>query len=160
MKPFPFLLFHRILLPLSCMSFFINPVIQNTLADKVAPFSTGLAQKIQTKTSFIDLPLSFEPNLGQSSNLIRFLSRGPKHSLLLLDNKLILRYSNSTSDPQSRTQLTMGKQSSELQIKFVDANSSPRIVGEKPLKAKSHYFRGSNPEDWKTNIPNACLCSF
>ena len=154
MKPFHFLLFHRILLSLSCMSFFINPVIQNTLADKVAPFSTGLAQKIQTKTSFIDLPLSFEPNLGQSSNLIRFLSRGPKHSLLLLDNKLILRYSNSTSDPQSRTQLTMGKQSSELQIKFVDANSSPRIVGEKPLKAKSHYFRGSNPEDWKTNIPN------
>ena len=141
------------------ISYILGPTIQTALGNRVIPFSPDSLQKVQTKPLFVDLPLSFEPNLGQSTDLIRFLSRGPKHSFLFLDDKFILRYSNHASNPRSKSPGTK-KESLELQIKFVDSNSSPKIVGKNPLKSKSHYYRGSNPKKWQTNISNFSKVSY
>lgn len=40
-----------------------------------------------------------------------------------------------------------------LRMHFVGANPAPQVVGLMPLPGQVHYFRGSDPRQWRTHIP-------
>ncbi len=42
---------------------------------------------------------------------------------------------------------------SVLRLRLLGANPQPRTAGEAPLPGKSHYFMGSDPKRWRTNVP-------
>ena len=85
-----------------------------------------------------DIPLSFEPNVGQEPPEVRFLARGSSYTLYLADAELLLT----------------GRNQSPLRMKLLGANPAPRIVGERPQVSTSNYLVGNDPSKWRTSVPN------
>lgn len=102
------------------------------------------------------LPLAFEPNRGQTDPLVRYLSRGPGYSLYLTTSEAVLvLQSQAHAAPESRQRLKSASyRESVVRLQFQNANPEPRFIGESPLQGISNYFIGSNPENWRTHIPN------
>jgi hypothetical protein len=86
--------------------------------------------------SFTKVPLSFEPNMGQSDAATRFLARGAAYSVKLESSGAVLDFNGRA--------VTMG---------LLNAAARPAIQGEAPLPGIANYFGGSDPKTWFTNIP-------
>ncbi|ABF43746.1 cell surface glycoprotein (s-layer protein) related protein-like protein [Candidatus Koribacter versatilis Ellin345] len=84
----------------------------------------------------IDLPLSFEPNLGQSDPAVRFLSHGKGYGIYLSQNTTVLQ---------------MGSDRLALQVAGGQAPSA--IRGEEPLTGKVNYLRGADRSSWLRGVP-------
>jgi len=50
--------------------------------------------------SYAELPLSFEPNLGQTNENVKFISRGPGYTLFLTKNEAVMAMTGSKSKKQ------------------------------------------------------------
>jgi RHS repeat-associated protein len=114
------------------------------------------------------LPLSFEPNVGQTDPQVSFLARGDGYELFLTKQDAVLELtaaSHLDSDPSKRNQPLRGMRTSSastsasaapsvLRMKFEGANPGPEVVGLENLPGKSNYFLGNNPKDWHTGVPS------
>jgi hypothetical protein len=109
-------------------------------ADK--PSKANRSDQIGIRETYLKMPLSFEANQGQATGNVKFLSRGQGYSLYLTPSETILEL--------------RGKKNANLQLRIetLGANNSPLIVPVEELPAKSNYFFGNQPEDWRINIPN------
>jgi len=83
------------------------------------------------------LPLAFEPNRGQADPQAQFLSRAGASGLFLASGELVV------SLPETA-----------VRMKLVGAASSPKARPEQPLPGRSHYFLGSDPTRWRTDVPH------
>jgi uncharacterized protein (TIGR03437 family) len=83
------------------------------------------------------LPLSFEANQGQTDACVQFLSRGRDRTLFLTSTEAVLRIHNSV-----------------VRMKLAGASGTSKAAGAEPQMAKSNYFTGSDPANWRTGIPN------
>ncbi|MEW5976083.1 MAG: SBBP repeat-containing protein [Acidobacteriota bacterium] len=92
------------------------------------------------------LPLTFEENRGQAPDSIRFLSRGSRHNLLLLANRL--EFQLTTPD------LASANRFARFGIRFEGANPKPEVRAEQPVSTRSHYLVSSDPTQWQTDIPH------
>jgi len=144
------------------------------LISQAAHFSTGESLAIEQggqPTSYdaaVDygkVPLSFEMNRGQTDAQVKFVSRGPGYSLFLTDRKIVLALKKSrTASAQERSNIKChspertGIQEkwieSTLQLVFAWGNTHTEVIGEDELPAKSNYFIGKDPSNWRTNVPN------
>ena len=105
-----------------------------------------------------NLPLAFEPNLGQTNGEVQFLSRGSGYTLFLTSGEAVLalrsQQSSGVSCPLQKAtdhgQLT----ADALRLKLVGANRAARMTGLEELPGKSNYFIGNNPAKWHNNVPN------
>ena len=86
------------------------------------------------------LPLRFEPNLGQTDPRVRFLARGAGYGVFLTPDKAVL---------------TLGARakSAVVRIQLAGANPNAAISGNAQLPGKSNYFIGNNPSTWHRDIP-------
>jgi len=119
-------------------------------------FNVGLAQKPQTRYERMvtenllrpapstQRPLSFEDNHGQTQSQTRFLVRGP-HAVSLSANEATV---------------SLCKCSQSLSLQFIGASSQAQAIGEEPLAERTNYFIGSNPKDFRTNIPHYARARF
>ncbi|MFN7948652.1 MAG: hypothetical protein U0Z53_25080 [Blastocatellia bacterium] len=89
------------------------------------------------------LPLSFEPNRGQTAASVRFLSRANGANLFLASNEAVMSLRGSAR--------AAGKDC--LRMSLVGASSRPEIEGLDQLPSRSNYLLGSNKGKWLTNIP-------
>ena len=125
-----------------------------------APTRTAVA------ASYTNLPLSFEPNVGQSSGDVKFLSRGRGYSRFLTTNQAVLSLKREQSamthrgiTPRSQTGVSPdvpGKvkpTNGVLHMTLVGASPEATVQGVEELPGKSNYFIGSNPTKWRTNVP-------
>jgi len=94
----------------------------------------------QAMESYGKLPLSFEANQGQTDQRVRFLSRGPGYSLFLTGDSAVLS-------------LRQQKANAVLRMKLLGANAHAGVAGMDSLPGKSNYFVGSDPKQWRTNVP-------
>ncbi|MGA8554995.1 MAG: SBBP repeat-containing protein, partial [Candidatus Acidiferrales bacterium] len=94
------------------------------------------------------LPLSFEPNLGQSNREAKFLAHGDGYSLFLTSNEAVLALRNS-----SKTQSGVHARADVLRMQLVGANPSATFSAIDELPGKANYFLGRNPADWHTGVP-------
>ena len=85
-----------------------------------------------------NIPLSFEPNLGQAPSEVRYLARGSSYTLYLAGGETVL---TARERPPVRTRLS-------------GANLSARITGEAPQAFTSNYFVGNDPRNWHSSVPN------
>jgi len=79
-----------------------------------------------------NLPVYFEPNLGQAPRTVRFISPG-----LLIS-------------PAEVTFLSDGG----VRMVLEGGNPDAVIEGAEPLPGVSNYFLGNNAKDWKPNVPH------
>src|SRR5262245_42944743 len=86
------------------------------------------------------IPMSFEPNLGQTDPNIRFMARGNGYGLFFTDTEATVAF---TKPKQSVVRMKLVGQSPEATVEGVDAQSGV-----------SHYFLGRNPQGWEGAVPH------
>jgi hypothetical protein len=94
------------------------------------------------------LPLSFEPNQGQTDQQVKFLARGSGYGLYLTRDEAVLAMRASVGRSSSATRISLVRMSLE------GANAAPNVTGTDPLPGKSNYFIGNDPARWHRNIPH------
>jgi Beta-propeller repeat len=131
-------------------------------------------------SGFGHLPLSFEPNVGQSDPRVRFLARGGGYTLFLTDSGPVMSLTipsgaRATDLPAVSTPLLPRMSTSAglaalpshllthaaprasapavVTLHLVGANPRPRLVGEDKLPGIVNYFIGNVPSHWHTHIP-------
>jgi uncharacterized repeat protein (TIGR01451 family) len=100
------------------------------------------------------MPLSFEVNQGQTIPQVKFLSRHSTSDLYLTSTEAVLVLKNPLSKKQQKENLTAAHKASVLRLKVLGANPAAPVEGLDPLPGKSNYFRGKDPGQWQTDIPN------
>jgi uncharacterized repeat protein (TIGR01451 family) len=106
------------------------------------------AESVHVVSSYNQLPLTFEPNLGQTDNRVKFLARGKGYTLFLTNDEAVfsmarVQPAGSSTPPASAV----------LRTRFVGANADPTIAGTSRLSATSNYFLGSDPAKWRIGVP-------
>jgi CSLREA domain-containing protein len=123
-------------------------------------------------TNFGRLPLSFEPNVGQTDEQVKFLSRGRGYTLFLTDREAVFTLRSreaslvkrealdgrpdsdlETGNPKLETRNSKLPALSVVRMKFDGSNPSPLATGLEPLPGIVNYFIGNDESKWRTNIP-------
>jgi hypothetical protein len=86
-----------------------------------------------------DLPLSFEPNLGQTNSKVRFLSHGNGYGFFLSGDSATLQL--GANNPHT------------VELTVANGQAPAQIVGEAPLPGTVNYFRGPDESRWLRNVP-------
>ena len=96
-------------------------------------------------TSYFQLPLSFEPNQGQTHSNIDFLSRGEGYTLFLTPTEAVLTLRRpSSEETESRTNV--------VRIQLVGGNRNAKVEGLSDQPGKSNYFVGNDQDEWLTDV--------
>jgi hypothetical protein len=103
---------------------------------------------MQVAAAYGRLPLSFEPNQGQTDQQVKFLARGSGYGLYLTRDEAVLAMRASVGRSSSATRISLVRMSLE------GANAAPNVTGTDPLPGKSNYFIGNDPARWHRNIPH------
>jgi beta-propeller repeat-containing protein len=114
------------------------------------------------------LPLSFEANQGQTSDQVKFLTRGAGYTLFLTSDEAVLRLRSQKSEARSQKQeevpwslvprrlQTRGDSAQgtndALRMKFLGANTTAQVTALDELPGKVNYFIGNDPTRWRANI--------
>lgn len=101
------------------------------------------------------LPLRFEPNLGQTDAEVRFLSRGSGYSLLLAEEEAVLSLTRPAAGrPRHRTAgPEEGTQSVTIGMRPVGASPNARLIPGERQSGKTHYLTADKPVSWHTDVP-------
>jgi hypothetical protein len=91
----------------------------------------------------MNLPLAFEPNLGQTSARADFLLHGSRFSLFLSAQGFRIQLPQVSDRPVSDVEMTL-----------VGASPFAKPEGLGHLPGLSNYFVGNDPEEWRTRIPH------
>ena len=129
------------------------PTMLETAGD--APAQAATRQSIAN--AYGRLPLTFEPNRGQSDGRVKFISRGSGHTMFFTETETVFSLagnSHRTSNPSQATQEPSETTDATVSMRLIGANPSPAVEGVEELAGKSNYFLGSNPAAWETNIPH------
>ncbi len=84
------------------------------------------------------LPLSFEPNQGQTDARVKFLARVPGYTLFVTADAVVFA----------------GHDGLVERMKVIGANQKMRVEPLEQQPGVSNYFIGNDPVKWRTNIPN------
>jgi len=154
-----------------------TPLLQVTAGNAgLKPLATSeQATRVHLIEGYGKLPLSFEANQGQTDPQVKFLSRGHGYSLFLTSDEAVLalhKPSAVSGQPSgSRNPIFETRQSqianlkapipnrepvvpTVLRMQLVGANASAKVSGGDELPGKSNYFRGNDPQKWRTNVSN------
>jgi hypothetical protein len=101
----------------------------------------GSTQQRQLAAAYGQLPLSFEENVGQSDQRVRFLARGPGYTLFLTASAEAVLVSGKGTPQVAR----MG---------LAGANPRPDVHALEERAAKSYYFIGNDPARWRSKVAN------
>ena len=91
--------------------------------------------------SNVRMPVSFEPNRGQASSSVRWLSRTPGRTFLLTGTEALMM-------------LGPDDHASTIRMKIVGAKAQPETEGVDRLEITSNYFIGDKPAEWQTAVPH------
>ena len=118
------------------------------------------AAKARQLASYGKLPLSFEPNQGQSAPQVKFLSHGRGYTLFLTPNAAVVDIPRAEGGkPKAAPDSRQGGNNSpaapdaSLQLQLVHANQAAAVTGGDELPGKVNYFIGNDPRRWRTNLP-------
>jgi len=106
----------------------------------VAGFSAAPAPGQLKTASYGRLPLSFEANQGQVDSQVRFLARGNGYAVFLTDSGAMLRLGTHTAAKD------------DLVLRLAGARTAGAVTGEEKLAGTANYFRGSDPQRWRTGV--------
>jgi Beta-propeller repeat len=108
------------------------------------------------------LPLNFEANQGQTDAQVQFLAHGQGYILFLTAREAVFAFRPPAAHPLHPSRLvprpgavqdTPDTARAVVRMQLLGANSAPQVVGLEDLPGKAHYFRGNDPQQWRTNVP-------
>jgi uncharacterized protein (TIGR03437 family) len=98
----------------------------------------------------MSVPLSFEPNQGQTDSAVQFLSRGTGYALFLTPGQVVL---NLERQQPPAGQPAQAASLDTLRMSLLRANPHAIPVGLNPLPGVVSYFIGNDPKNWRSGIP-------
>lgn len=101
----------------------------------IGRISAALAAASLATGALTSQELGFEPNLGQTDATVRFLERGPGHTLFFLQDEIVF----STA-------------AGVVRLSFPGSEQAHQVEPERLLAGTSHYLKGK-PEDWLPDVP-------
>jgi hypothetical protein len=104
-------------------------------------------------TGYGDIPLAFEPNVGQAPANISFVSRLPGQTVLLKGNEVEWLLAERSARPSPNDHLTR-YDFSPIRVSFSGRARVPEIVPLDLQTGESNYLRGSDPGRWQTHVPH------
>jgi hypothetical protein len=129
----------------------------------------AVADENKILETYGQLPLSFEPNAGQTDARVKFLSRGPGYTVFLTNDEAVLALSAGGSKRKSSasTALPMAgfrdlssprqepaHTSAVLRMHLIGANKNAQVAGADQLPGTTNYFFGKDQSKWRTNVVN------
>jgi hypothetical protein len=127
-----------------------------TGATLAAPHGHAANPKVNTPAAHVDrdfgkVPLSFEPNQGQTDAKVQFLSRGQGYALFLTPGEAVLELQKSGGKKVDAAQALPVP--SVLRMTLVGADTKATVSGGQPLPGTSNYFVGNDSSKWQTAVP-------
>lgn len=112
-----------------------------------APEPVALTSESRLREGYGRLPIHFEPNVGQTADVVKYVARGNGYSLFLTDAEAVLSLNKR------------GKKNSEdktavVRMQIEGSNSAAAASGLNEVEGRSNYFIGNDPEKWRTSVPN------
>jgi hypothetical protein len=104
--------------------------------------------------AYAQIPLSFEPNQGQTDPQVQFLSRGSGYALFLTPTEAVLSLSKPAATNGGDAAAAQVDTGDVLRMHVAGGNAAPRVVGLDRQAGTSNYLRGNNPSQWRTGIAN------
>ena len=111
------------------------------------------------ETSMSDAPVSFTPNEGQWPDSIKFRAVAGGATMWFGQSGAYYQFTRSTTpnapavDPaETASPDTGGIETMLIKASFVGANPEPIMVGIEETGSRSHFYLGSNPSHWRTNV--------
>jgi hypothetical protein len=92
---------------------------------------------------YANLPLAFEPNLGQTDPRVQYMARGPGFNLFLTGDGAVLSLARSGHSGLRDV----------LKLQFTGTSPSAQLVGQQQLPGRSNYFASADPSTWHTDVP-------
>jgi hypothetical protein len=110
------------------------------------------------------LPLSFEENVGQTAQEVRYVSHGAGYELFLTPQEAVLALRTSVShdlSPRHRfktaralREASRARTMTAVRIRLEGANPAAKISGMDQLLKRTNYFIGSDPRKWHADVPS------
>ncbi|HKP53128.1 MAG TPA: SBBP repeat-containing protein [Chloroflexia bacterium] len=129
------------------------------LAEPVGPTPPDAAPDIAA------LPLSFEPNVGQTDPSVSFLARASGSTLYFTGSEVVIALQSSVATKEGKLPSLASAQSfgsepnpptpsepSVLRLQFIGADAGQATSESVPLAGKVNYIRGKDKSKWHTNI--------
>jgi hypothetical protein len=118
-------------------------------------------KKARILDAYGKVPLSFEPNRGQTDPRVKFLSRGSGYTVFLTSNEAVLTFQQPSGVPDAsldgalapRAPHAKRRDAAALRMRLVGGNAAPAVAGLDALPSRSHYFIGKDAASWHTNVP-------
>ncbi|MCW3100246.1 MAG: hypothetical protein JWL77_5864 [Chthonomonadaceae bacterium] len=141
------------------------PALSDPPVGSTHPPVARLARPKQTPVvkDFGRLPLSFEPNQGQTDRHVRFLTHNLDSSLSLTPSEAIFTLLRQSPDRHRRTgtlgkvlkaRQTRGKISiGTLRMQLIGADPGATTLVQQPMEGRVNYFIGNDSSKWHTDIP-------
>jgi hypothetical protein len=102
------------------------------------------ASSTQIQASLARLPISFEPNQGQTGSAAKFVAHGRGYGLYFAPSEAVLTVTERSNNHLRQT---------AVQMQLAGANQKPEMTGADQLPGHSNYFIGNDPSRWLRNIP-------
>lgn len=132
------------------------PVLREVAKTNSAAAKAQDSTRLQVEASYGRLPLSFEPNRGQTDPRVKFISRAGNRMLWLTADEAVLAVSRPRRAVSPDAKLAAGSNDQTvpavLRMKFAGANRNARVSGESRQSGTVNYF-GGKPDQWRTKIP-------
>ncbi|MFI5097235.1 MAG: SBBP repeat-containing protein [Candidatus Acidiferrales bacterium] len=119
---------------------------------------------VKWASAYGKLPLSFEQNVGQTAQEVRFVSHGPGYELFLTPKEAVLALRAPVShdlSPRHRfetaralREASRARTMTAVRMRFEGANPTAQISGTNELLKKTNYFIGSDPRRWHADVPS------
>ena len=104
------------------------------------------------------LPIRFEPNVGQAPAAVKYLARDAGYRIALTGNAVLLslRKAASTGNGPADPRIAGSAASAEtqLRVRLDGSNAQPRLVAEQQQGSQSNYFIGNDPSKWHSHVAN------
>jgi Beta-propeller repeat len=151
----------RLFIAIACLSCVVTALTSDHAGNRksISAIDAPLALRRSSSSHDFRVPFYFEPNVGQTAQRVRFLSRlggfrlflTPTGSVVKLDQPLPAH--RRTIAKTSRMWRSIAHRSATVSFTFDGGNSSPRIEGLDRLSARVNYFIGNDPKKWHTRVP-------
>ena len=107
---------------------------------RLAAPGAGSGARPEVAASYGQLPLHFEPNVGQTDGRVRFLARGGGMTAFFTDAETVMVL--------GRTEQTV------VRMKLEKAGKPRHVAGVEKLPGITNYFIGNDPAKWRTDVPH------
>ncbi len=114
------------------------------------------AEQARIAVNYGNLPLSFEPNLGQTDPQVKFLSHNAHYNLFLTSNEAVftLPVASREKAQQSKRPIRTLRTSPQtvLRMTMLGANASPQVDADTHIAGHSNYLIGRDPSKWVRDV--------